>query len=96
MELELSVAVAAVLEAKSLELVVAGRQHRRVGLQVAPRVARGVLRAVNTDERPEAVVGVHAEREDTSHVVPERNPDVEPDVAVDPTLANVLVAQVRR
>jgi hypothetical protein len=48
--------------------VVAGRQHHRVGLQVAPRVARGVCRAVDTDEGPEAVVGVHAEREDTSHV----------------------------
>jgi hypothetical protein len=61
--LELGVAIAAVLEAKSLELVVAGRQHHRVSLQVAPRVARGVLRAINTDEGSEAVVGVHAERE---------------------------------
>jgi hypothetical protein len=61
--LELGVAIAAVLEAKSLELVVAGRQHHRVSLKVAPRVARGVLRAVDANEGPEAVVGVHAECE---------------------------------
>jgi hypothetical protein len=50
MHLQFSVPVAAVLEPKSLELVVAGRQHHRVRLQVAPRVARGVLGAVDADE----------------------------------------------
>jgi len=50
MHLQFSVPVAAVLETKSLELVVTGRQHHRVRLQVAPRVARGVLGAVDADE----------------------------------------------
>jgi len=48
--LQLGVPVAAVLEPKSLELVVAGRQHHRVRLQVAPGVARGVLGAIDADE----------------------------------------------
>jgi hypothetical protein len=48
--LQLGVPVAAVLEPKSLELVVAHRQSYRVRLNVAPRVARGVLGAVDADE----------------------------------------------
>ena len=50
MHLQLGVPIAAGLEAKSLELVVTSCEHHRVSLKVAPGVARGVLRAVDTDE----------------------------------------------
>jgi hypothetical protein len=50
MHLQFSVPVAAVLESKSLELVVTDQQTHRVRLHVAPRVARGVLGAVDADE----------------------------------------------
>ena len=71
--LQLRVTVTAVLEAKRLELVVARRKHHRVRLQVAPGVARGVLRAVDADERAEPVVGVHAELVLARHEDAERN-----------------------
>jgi hypothetical protein len=48
--LQLSVPVAAVFKPKRLELVVARRKGHRVCLQVAPSVARRVLRAVDADE----------------------------------------------
>ena len=93
--LQLRVTVAAVLEAKRLELVVARRKHHRVRLKVAPGVARGVLRAVDADEGAEAVVGVHAEgvgaRADLIHA--EWDADVEADVGPRAAHADVLVAQ---
>ena len=86
--------VAAVLEAKRLELVVAHRQRNRVGLHVAPGVARGVLRAVDADEGAEAVVGVHAEGVGAASVAAEGDADVEADCRVRARCAaHVPVAQ---
>jgi hypothetical protein len=48
--LQFSVPVAAVLEPKGLELVVAGRQEDSIGLNMTPSVARGVLGAIDADE----------------------------------------------
>ena len=62
MDFELGVAVAAVLEAKRLELVVTSRQSAGLQLQVPPHVARRVLGPVNPDEGSQAVIRVHAER----------------------------------
>jgi hypothetical protein len=50
MHLQFRVAVAAVLEPKGLELVVAHRQSHRVRLNMAPCVARGVLGPINAEE----------------------------------------------
>ena len=94
MHLQLGVAVAAVLEAKRLELVVARCQLRGGRLQVAPGVARGVLRAVDAEEGAHAVVGVHAEGVGTRSVVyAEWDADVEADVLARAVQADVLVAQ---
>ena len=86
--------VAAVLEAKRLELVVAGCQKDRVRLHVAPGVARGVLRAVDADEGAEAVVGVHAEGVRAASVAAEGDADVEADGGVGSHRAHYLVAEV--
>eukprot|EP01046_Picozoa_sp_COSAG06_P040199 COSAG06_NODE_4838_length_3918_cov_1.587850_4_plen_116_part_00 len=59
--LELSVTIAAVLEAKGLELMVAGGELQSVHQDVAPNVTGGVLSAVDSNERSSAIVGMHPE-----------------------------------
>ena len=94
--LQFCVPVAAVLKAQSLELVVARRQLSRVDLEVAPGVARCVLRAVDADERAEAVVGVHTEGVHARGVHVERDADVERDVVRRAGQAHVLVPKEAR
>jgi len=94
--LQLGVPIAAVLEPKSLKLVVTGRQHYRVSLYVTPRVARGVLCAVDADKRSETVVSVHTEGVGSSVVVPERDSNVESDGNIGSHGTHHLVAKILR
>jgi hypothetical protein len=82
MYLQLRVPVAAVLKAKRLELVVALCQLHCVQLQVAPRVARGVLGTVHADVRAETVVSVEPEGVGPAQVGLKRDADVERNVDV--------------
>ena len=76
---ELSVAIAAVLEAKRLELVVALVEVHVVGLDMAPEVARRVLRAIDADETSHAVVSMHTEVVRSGEMAREWDADVEAD-----------------
>ena len=105
-DLELGMAVAAVLEAERFELVIA-QAHGDIGdLHVPPQVAGSVLRAVDADEGAEAEVAVVAEVDGLLDLGKERDADVEGDVGVRAAgqaerellraaLADVLVAQHR-
>jgi hypothetical protein len=93
--LQLRVPIAAVLKAKRLELVVAGRQLHWVRLQVAPRVARGVLGTVHADEGAEAVVGVEPEGVDSALIRGEGDANMETDISDGPFEAHVVVGKHR-
>jgi hypothetical protein len=76
MHFELGVSVTAVLEAKRFEIVIAFTQVHVISGQVAPDIARSVLSAVDSDEGPHTIVGVHAEVVRPGKVALERYADV--------------------
>lgn len=70
-------AVAAVLEAESLEFMIALNEVHVVCLHMPPQIPRRVLSTVDTDEASHAVVGVHTEMIYPSKVADKRNSDME-------------------
>ena len=65
------------MESEHIEFMLPGRQSRGVNVDVPPQVSRGVLGAVDANERALTVVGVHAELVVSRLMHEERHSDVE-------------------